>query len=301
LKEILTNTIHEAKYTIFVGGVATDATGSVLVSVLKNGTEIVSDATAVHGVLGEYKYILPPTITVGSDQIAVTAEETDLELVWSFTVSTYAITAIEKYSVATPYAYWIDFKDSATYTDFIQCERVARFIIHAYCGQTFGIKEATYPIEGHGASSLLLTSRIIEVDSVASVNSTPPRPGEVVGFSNVMPWEIIADGWAIRQQPQHTKLDPVNKYAIKFRRNKIYDVTGVWGHESVPIAIQEAAKILVSDLLCADHKYRDKYLDNIKMGDWRLQFASKAFSGTGNVLADQLLKDYRLDPGIGLI
>jgi hypothetical protein len=53
--------------------------------------------------------------------------------------------------------------------------------------------------------------------------------------------------------------------------------------------------------MCQDHKYRDKYLQSIKMGDWRIQFHDLAFNGTGNATADKLLLDYRIYPGVGII
>jgi len=300
MKEIPLNSIYKVKYNIFIDGVATDAT-NVKVSLSKDGTSIFTNQTATHDGTGSYSYVLPPNAVVDTVNIPITTAEGILSVTWSFTLNTYNMSVTEEYAVVTQYVNWQDFSALTDYASFIEAERVARFQIHSYCGQEFGKQIATYAVEGHNESSLTLSRRLLSLDSVTFMRSPIPRPGEAIGFITAMPWEIVADGWAIRQQPQKTKLDPIFEEIPRFRRNTIYNVTGTWGYDAVPADVAEAAKILTANLLCNDHKYVDNYINDIRMGDWQIKFADGAFQGTGSSIADSLLLNFRLNPGLGMI
>ncbi len=293
MKEVLVNSISNIYYDIFVSGVLTNATGSVTVNVFKNGVKIVNAATAtkITDTTGKYSYTLP---------VAAVSDETELTIEWMFTVSSNALVIKEYMSVVTPYAPWSYFNDAGkTYSDYLECERIARSIINTYCGQTFGIKTTTYAIEGHGSDSLKLPNRLLTLTDVSWFDGTT-RPGSVIGWDNPQ-WEITADGWVLRTQPNSIHIDPVYNAESVFRRNRLFNIEGVWGYTAVPTEVEEAAKILIADYLCADHKYRDKYLDSIKMGDLAWKYNSGAWNGTGNATADMLLSDFRNYPGIGII
>lgn len=308
MKEILVNSISNAEYKIYVDGVLTDATGAVHVTVYKGDTKVVDNQTAiaVPSTDGTYRYLLPTTTTVDGDEISVTTTEGMLKATWSFTVGTTELQITEYYNVVTPYSLWDYFAPLApettpSYTTYLECERVARFIINSYCGQEFGQEYTTYAVEGHGTNSLAMPRHLQALDTVTWTQNTVPRSGEVIGWNYPYAWEIVAEGWTIRQQPYPCDTIVTREFRSRFQRNRTYNVSGQWGYMAVPTPVEEASKILVADFMCKEAKYRDKYLDNIKMGDWRIQFASGAFNGTGNAKADELLLDYRLTPGLGLI
>lgn len=308
MKELLTNSISKVEYKIYVNGVLTDATGDVRVTVSRAGTKVVDNqlATAPTGTDGTYQYVLPTSTIVDTETIPVTTAEGLLEVTWSFTLSGNTLSVKEYYAVITPYCAWDYFAPVApattpTYNDYLECERVSRFIINSYCGQEFGQEYTTYAVEGHGTNSLQLPRPLITLDGVTWTDYTTSRSGEVIGLSSDYVWEIVGSGWTIRQQPYARRIDPIYNRESRYIRNRTYNVAGLWGYKAVPTEVEEASKILVADFMCKEAKYRDKYLDNIKMGDWRIQFASGAWDGTGNAKADDLLKDYRLMPGLGLI
>jgi|SRR5215217_2507636 len=293
MKEVLVNSISNIYYDVFVSGELTDATGSVTLNVFKDGIKIVDAATAtkVGSTTGKYSYTLP---------VAAVSTETELEVDWTFTVGSNTLTIREYYSVVTPYAPWSYFNDAGkTYEDYIECERVARYLINTYCGQSFGFRTTTYAIEGHGTDSLKLPSRLITLTDVSWWDGTT-RPGSIIGWSSPQ-WEITADGWVLRTQPNSIHIDPAYNPEAIFRRNRLFNIEGVWGYLAVPTGVEEAAKIIIADYMCADHKYRDKYLDSIKMGDLAWKYNSGAWHGTGNATADMLLTDYRNYPGVGII
>jgi hypothetical protein len=309
MKEILANSISKVEYKIYIDGILTDATGDVRVTVMRGDVKVVDNqiASVPSGTDGTYQYVLPTIATVDSEVVSVTTTEGILEVSWTFTVNSNSLTVKEYYQVVTPYCLWEYFAPTEvgdttpTYQQYLECERVARFIINSYCGQEFGQEYTTYAVEGHGTNALALPRKLQTLDSVTWTGNSVVRPGEVIGYEYPYAWEVVGSGWTIRQQPYPYKIDPVYNRTSRFIRNRTYNVAGLWGYSAVPTPVEEASKILTADFMCKEAKYRDKYLDNIKMGDWRIQFASGAFEGTGNAKADDLLSDYRLMPGLGLI
>ncbi len=308
MKEILINSISDVQYKIYVNGVLTDADGTVHVSVSKGDINVVESAvaTAVPSTDGTYKYTLPTTATVDGDTIDIVTAEGLLKVTWSFEINSTDMSITEYYQVVTPYSLWEYFAPvspatTPTYETYLECERVSRFIINSYCGQEFGQERTTYAVEGHGTNSLALPRRLQILDTVTWSGNSFDRPGQIIGYDYPYAWEIVGSGWTIRQQPYPRKVDPIYNVDSRFVRNRTYNIAGTWGYQAVPTPVEEASKILIADFMCREAKYRDKYLDNIKMGDWRIQFASGAWNGTGNAKADELLTDYRLTPGIGLI
>src|ERR1044072_171699 len=306
MKEVLVNSLSNAEYKIYLDGQLTDASGDVTVTVTRAGVKVLEEvvATKVSDTTGTYKVLLPLTVTIDDEVIPVTTKEGILEVTWNFTLSSNSMSVIEYYDVATPYSEWAYFQSSTgpSYVDYLECERVSRFIINSYCGQEFGQEETVSAVEGHGTIALALPRRLQLLNSVTYIYNPVVRSGQVIGSTGPA-WEIFAYGWTIRQQPYPCEynLDPTYSHDSRFRRNRTYNIDGLWGYASVPGPVVEASKILTADFLCREAKYRDKYLANITTGDWRLEFVDGAWQGTGNAKVDQLLLDYRLSPGIGLI
>lgn len=303
MKEILANTISDVYYDVFKNGVLTDATGNVLVSVFKNGVKLVDSAVAtkITGKVGKYSYTLPVSVTVEAILTGVVTEEAELELDWTFTVSSSTLTVKDYYNVVTPYSPWNYFNDAGkTYVEYLECERVARYTINSYCGQEFGSRTTTFAVEGAGTDNLRLPWRLRTLSDVQYLRARPIRPGRVIGLGSPL-WELASDGWVLRLQPNRVEIDTVWNTRPFFTRNMLYNVNGIWGYNSVPGPISEASKILTANIMCQDHKYRDKFLQSIKMGDWRLQFHDLAWNGTGDATVDRLLLDYRIYPGVGII
>lgn len=299
MKEILTNNLQDIYYDIFKNGVLVDADTLPTVSIYRDSIALVTNAnsTKVSSTTGKYSYTLPSTVFT---------QEADLQVIWSFAVGGVALVVTEYYQAATAYSQWSYFYEqdgNISYNDYLECERVSRYIINSYCGQGFGHRSTTYAVEGQGTETLTLPWRLNTLDSVEWTENYQwdLRPGQIVGWTTTPIWEIASDGWFLRLQPNVTSIDPVYKHVPTFKRNVLYNVKGTWGYAGVPTEVEEASKILTANYLCQDHKYRDRYLKQIKMGDWTLAFHDFAFNGTGDQTVDSLLRDYRNHPGVGLI
>lgn len=291
MKEILVNSISTVSYKIYVDGVATAATGPVTARVL-NGAVVLANPTVNNTSTGVYSFIIPP---------ALVNEEKILTVEWTFTVSGYSMVVQEDYDVVTPYSAWDYFKSITTYEKYLEAERISRKVIDGYTGQTFGKRKTIYTAEGSDNNSIRLSHRLLELDDVSWIDLWNAPDTITAPDYPVSSWDITADGWILRTPRSRFGADPVAIPSYSFRRNTAYSVDGTWGWESVPTGVQEASKILTANLLCQDQKYRDKYLDTLKTGDWNIRFSPLAFSGTGSAVADELLLEYRMLPGIGVI
>lgn len=185
-------------------------------------------------------------------------------------------------------------------------EKAVRHIINAYTGQEFGLFTGTLVARGTGGTAVSTPRRLI---SMTHLN------GIAVNSSHV---SIESEGYTLRYYPRGVppvKADydglhmhvggvihnPNDVRLTNFKTSQSYRITGQWGWETVPAAVKEAAKLLVNDYACADSQYRDRYLVSMTAADWRIQFNSGAYLRTGNVRADQLLSDFVVTRGWGII
>lgn len=184
-------------------------------------------------------------------------------------------------------------------------ERAVRHVVQAYTGQEFGHYVGTESVKGTGSEVLFSPRRIIELENidglVAGASFVVDPEGYLVRFT---PWGVPPVKADYHGLHMHTGGVIHNPYGVKWQKwneKSIYRLTGRFGWEEVPSQVKEAAKLLVNDYACADAQYRDRYLQSMTAADWRIQFHSGAFLRTGNVRADQLLSEYVVTRGWGVI
>lgn len=227
---------------------------------------------------------------------------------WTFEANTFDgirdVVVEQVYDVVTPILSDIEIKEihpNATEYELNRIEKAVRHIINAHTGQTFGKYVGVREVRGNNNINLPLPARLISINEVNGSVASPY-------------FEIIGGGYYLRHYPfgvppvkadydglhYHTGgiiHNPNNVKMQQFNSATVYDVDGIWGWESVPDRVKEAAKLLVNDYACGDANYRDRYLVSMTAADWRIQFHSGAYLKTGNVRADQLLNDYVLKHG----
>lgn len=288
MKEILKQTPTTLKFSVYSDGVPADAAGNVG---LKINSVSMGSATKTTGQVGKYTYSTPSSMI---------NEEGYLDVEWSYVLNSQPYTFNEIYHVVTPYITWDTFyvkfsQYSKSYEDYLKAEALSRHIIDGYCGQKFGKYTFTYEVEGTGDDALTLPYRLMEFNQINYYDD------EVLSEYDDFTWEISAEGWMLRRRNEYRPINFYEDYYPRFKRNTSYYVEGLWGWNSVPAAISMAAEILVSSYICPDSTYRNKYIDNIKSGEWRIQYHEFAWRGTGDANVDSILKDYRNYPVIGVI
>jgi hypothetical protein len=77
-----------------------------------------------------------------------------------------------------------------------------------------------------------------------------------------------------------------------FAVGSTYRVQGKFGWQEVPDEVDLACIELMKDYFSKDKIWRNKYMKSIQTFDWKFEYNSGTYSGTGNLYADQLLLPY---------
>jgi len=303
--EVYSGTARTLRHTVFLDDEVVVADGDVIISIYDASGDIIQTdvATLNDQTPGDefYSVLLGPDIT--SDFSPKTFD-------WSYEIQNVMfITPREELVVVTPYVTFERFlerypQSNVTYAEFRLVEPVVRKVIDTYCNQTFTRTDnVSYSILGQDSDVLVLPQRSIQVDSVKVLDSPLDSAGKEVEY-DITEYTIqdSDDRWSIRRRTSWNvdrKMTPTSNRRL-FKYPTRYKVTGSWGWETVPNNVGEAAAILINDYGCADAKYREKYVANIRAGDWRMEFVSTGDETTGNANADMILSGFR-NLGISVI
>jgi hypothetical protein len=284
-----------------------------------NGTleiEILDDDTVVHTVVTaayqneQYSFTVPFSL-VRSDK----SYEVHIQFTYTEDGTTYEYDEYFPLEVVTPILPFSEVKRilGADFDDAeaVDVEKAVRHIIQAHTGQFFGKYVGKISVTGSGEPYLRLPRRLISFSAINGSthwNSSVALRGSgwfLRAKSLAFPPPIRADwdGWneytaGTYAYSGHTPIvAPRTRALNNFQLNFEYEIDGVWGWNTVPAPVQEAAKLLINDYACADSNYRDRFLTSMTAADWRIQFHDAAFSNTGNVRANQLLAEYVLHRG----
>lgn len=234
---------------------------------------------------------------------SVVATDGEFQVVWTFTVGPDIYTRTETHNVVTPFftkdSLVAHDPDFSTLSDvqIVNLERKIRKVIETYCGQSFGYSEGTIDIYGNGSGVLSSPQRIISVDSLLPY-----------GFSTDSGMSIntrfINDGRSLIGTAFYGSEDEevqVTDFVIGahisapirgFRSGQRYTLTGKFGYTNVPQEVLDAALALAEWYGCNESTWRERYVQSMRAADWRVDFNTATYSGTGSVTADQLLAPF---------
>ena len=257
---------------------------------------------------GVYQVYLPYNLTV---------RERKLKLVWTYTVNTTTHSKPHFLFVVTPYTDITQAMDSLgigadpsdpnyrSFAELQQAERYARKVIESYTGQTFNLYHDTHTVYGDDSDSLRLPFRINELHELYqgdillldNINDINNFPAEI---------QISSSNFGIRVN-RGNLIDNIVYVANGmvpptindsgrgiFRRGSEYVVNGKYGWPEVPDEVELATIELMKDYFSKDRTWRNKYIRNIQSNDWKFEYNTEAYRGTGNVYVDQILLPYVL-------
>lgn len=222
---------------------------------------------------------------------AVTHEDGEFDVVWTYTVAGESYSRTEKLRVVTPLFTAEDLAydsalNSLSAEQVVRLESLVRRIIEAYTGQTFGYRKGWVISRGRGDNYLISPERVISVDSdalqVSSSNYTVTRTSVNYNVADVnikVPAEEEAFFYGVTP-------------SRNFSNGTTYKIYGEFGWASVPDDVKEAALLLAEEFSCDESVWRDRYIKSIRAADWRFDFVPGAYTGTGSLSADQLLAKY---------
>lgn len=306
--EIYTNS-KAADRTVFLS--FPDVVQSIDVDLWQDGEKI-HTFPSVTSVNEGYSVIIPLRFVQHDSTLKVAWEIVYNEDSWFHTIN--KTTTVD---VITPILTKEEIRDIDAYvfredSEVFKIEKAVRHIIQAYTGQSFGYYVGTEHVRGSGGSALFLPRKLVRLEGIndstyVSGYSVDPE-GYVLrkngwegpyGTFDVPP--VKADFYGLHMHVGGAIHDPNGVRFQQWNTASTYSITGHWGYEEIPAQVKEAAKLLVNDYACADAQYRDRYLTSMTAADWRIQFHSGAFLRTGNVRADQLLSEYVVTRGWGVI
>jgi hypothetical protein len=227
---------------------------------------------------------------------------------FTYTVSAVSYTQSQYFNVYTPYAN-IDtfFEDHPTledewYDKFDKLEKKVRNIINTFCGQSFEYYPDKYlEVMGSGKKSIHLPNPI---SILRKVTADPGTNDEIIlhDYEDVTMNHIEKlkepnnFGSSYYVQFRKSVLDSVNVLLIvnKFNPQSVYRIEGDFGWRFVPNNIEQAADLLLEDMMNDDSIYRRHGIYTADMDVLRIQTGQNFYESTGNIDADILLMDYTL-------
>lgn len=175
-------------------------------------------------------------------------------------------------------------------------ERRVRYAIQSFTGQNFGKYKASMTFRGQDGPVLPLPAPLLGVYSTDfPINSFTISQDKFSLYSQSKQWFGIKDAppEEILDQFYYTNGPILVQQNAGFSRERSYTVIGLWGYYDVPGDVAQAARLLVEDYSSDESLWRERYIESVRSGNWRFETGSGAFSGTGNILVDQILTPYR--------
>lgn len=242
----------------------------------------------VHGPLG----VLPDKFEYGTIEVPYKYVHFcgKFQVWWNYTVDGEKFEETQQYDVvqtlfdsASLVEFDSDFK-SLSESQVRRLERTVRAVIQEITGQKFELTHESLRARSYNGTTLVPLKRLVALEG----------SGKVGGIYV----DVESDGWVLRARSHYADgnkwfTNPIyeNEFTPAFGHDR-YSVKGYYGYSTVPEDITLAAMLLAQDYGCRESAWRDKYIANMKNADWRVEYDSKAFVGTGNAKVDLILRKY---------
>lgn len=291
--------------------------------VIKNDMSVEPDATPTYSIydastgdLVKSGTATADTNDVGRYYVDINGEissyDRTLKITWEYDLDGNTITGDEFTVISTPYAEVGEIIDELglgteptdlnfyPYAKLRAAERLARFQIDNYTGRTFGQRLGAQVVYGNNSDTLIFTEAMtaftkIEQDDVVIYDSE-------IGY-NALSYNIVLTetGQAVRLtntgDSDVSILPPTATWTAPrphFVNGSRYKIYGTLGYSYVPVQVKQAAMLLVNDHLFNDSLWRERYISEFNTGQMQVKLRDTAFTGTGNLLADDLLDQFKI-------
>ena len=319
--EVLIGTNLPVKHKIFWAGELTDADSNPSVSIYDITEDPAISPPIDPGTIlatrsGQKSETDPGTYYIIIPQELCDRERT-LNIVWTYSINYIPITKIHKIFVTTPYTdisqaldvinYSVDPSDPdyKSFFELAEAERWARKVIDNYTAQTFKLYDDLHIIYGDNSDSLRLPYKINSLHELYANDVL--LLDNINGINNLSyDIQISESGFGVRVNRANLLDNTVytangmvppsinDSFGGAFQKNVAYKVQGKYGYSSVPDDIEVACIELMKDYFSKDKLWRNKYIKNMQTFDWKLEYNSTTYNGTGNLYVDQMLLPYVL-------
>ena len=176
-------------------------------------------------------------------------------------------------------------------------ERQARMFINSKIDDKIRLRYKTVTVVGEDTDVLYLGERIESFDKITKDDEVVYDSAEDI---NLLYYTLEISKSKLQLKPHLPQYNIDEGKAVSaiydpgyFERGSIYSVRGEYGWNNVPEELREATIILVDDMRCNDFSYRNKGLKSVKNDSFDLQYSDAIFAGTGNILVDSLISDFK--------
>jgi hypothetical protein len=191
-----------------------------------------------------------------------------------------------------------------TYTQAKDTERTARFIIDSESAKTFGFVRKEKEFIGNGSDYLVIDEKIHKLYKVYENGNLLYDSAQE---NNLVTYTISKDGTSIIPvyiEANKTEYPQVwrDRYLSRaFADGYDYVVEADFGYKVIPQDIQEATKLLCSDISSGNMQYINNYIESFDNADFKIKFAKNFVNGTGNLMVDKILSKYKNSIKIGVL
>jgi hypothetical protein len=191
-----------------------------------------------------------------------------------------------------------------TYDQAKDTERTARFIIDSESAKTFGFVRKEKEFIGNGSDYLVIDEKIHKLYKVYENGNLLYDSTQE---NNLVTYTISKDGTSIIPvyiEANKTEYPQVwrDRYLSRaFADGYDYVVEADFGYKVIPQDIQEATKLLCSDISSGNMQYINNYIESFDNADFKIKFAKNFVNGTGNLIVDKILSKYKNSIKIGVL
>ena len=153
--------------------------------------------------------------------------------------------------------------------------------------------ELVYDIDNVDGPALGDFNYIITKDKTA-ITKDPVQPTDSLNRSERRPSRVplaASDSFAIFDTEDSGNVQSITP-GVGFSEGTDYIFLVETGYKVVPIDIQDAVKLLISDIKCGKLDYYKRYVKSYSTDQFKIEYDKGMIEGTGNIIVDKILSKY---------
>lgn len=185
-----------------------------------------------------------------------------------------------------------------------EMERIARYIVDSETFGGFKFVRKEKEVVGMGSDYLVIDEKIYKL---YKLYENLELVYDVNAETNDQEFEISKDKTSIILTQTETNRVNYNRVwrdrylDVDFADGFEYLVDADFGWKVIPQDIQEATRLLVSDISSDNMRYVNKYIESFDNDDFKIKFAKNFNASTGNLVVDRILQKYKNNIRLGVL
>ena len=191
-----------------------------------------------------------------------------------------------------------------TYNQAKDTERTARFIIDSESAKTFGFVRKEKEFIGNGSDYLVIDEKIHKLYKVyenGNLLYDSTQENNLVTYTISKDKTSIIPVYIEANKTEYPQVWRDRYLSRAFADGYDYVVEADFGYKVIPQDIQEATKLLCSDISSGNMQYINNYIESFDNADFKIKFAKNFANGTGNLIVDKILSKYKNSIKIGVL